>query len=540
LPYRWFLKGPLADRINFYPHDVLPRRLEDAEALLRGRFPFCCDTVEVKEGSIFDKRAPTNEWLEALHGFQWLPPLAAAGGDAARTLATNLISQWLRRHGRYTEPAWLPQVLARRLINIFCHGRLVLANAEVLWRSKVFVSLREQSQMLARIAQEAPEGLPRLESATAIVLSNACLDRNERRLAFGLNLLEEECARQILPDGGHVSRKPEALLHSYRCLTLAIDALAALGLELPQVLRSAHDRMAPMLRFFRHGDGALALFNGGHECDPRALAALLARDEVRGQPFGHARHSGFHRIALAKTLVVMDCGAPPPLAFASDAHAGCLSFEFSTGGQRVIVNCGAGGAGQAKWDDVLSATAAHSTVTVADTSMASVLPTGWLRRLVGPRLLGGPNGVNTNRLENARGSRIEASHDGYVGEFGIRHERQVTLAPQGLTLTGFDRLVPVDQRRRRSQSIPFAARFHIHPDVRMSPSQGGDILLRLPNGEGWRFRAGGGQVSTEESIYLGSDSVRRTEQLVISGAVRDAPAEIAWAFEQIGSDPSPA
>jgi uncharacterized heparinase superfamily protein len=422
------------------------------------------------------------------------------------------------------------------LVNIFCHGRLVLSNSEVLWRSKVFVSLREQSQMLARVALEAPVGLPRLECAAAIILSNACLVRNERRLALGLKLLEEECTRQILPDGGHINRQPEALLLSYRCLTMVIDALAAMGQPPPQSLRSAHDRMALMLRFFRHGDGALALFNGGHEGDARSIAALLARDDVGGLPLGHARHSGFHRIALAKTLVVMDCGAPPPLAYAADAHAGCLSFEFSAGGQRLIVNCGAGGAGQTKWDDVLAATAAHSTVTIADTSMASALPSGWLRLLVGPRLLGGPHGVSTSRIESMSGSRIEASHDGYVDEFGIRHERQLTLSPQGVALTGFDRLVPMGSRKRRSESVPFAARFHIHPDVRMSPSQGGDILLKLPNGEGWRFRAGGGQVSTEESVYLGTDSVRRTEQLVITGAVRDSPAEIAWTFEQIGAD----
>jgi hypothetical protein len=29
--------------------------------------------------------------------------------------------------------------------------------------------------------------------------------------------------------------------------------------------------------------------------------------------------------------------------------------------------------------------------------------------------------------------------------------------------------------------------------------------------------------------------VRRTEQLVINGSVKDSPAEIAWVFEQIGA-----
>ena len=96
-------------------------------------------------------------------------------------------------------------------------------------------------------------------------------------------------------------------------------------------LRNARDRMAPMLRFFRHGDGGLALFQGGLESDPRMIAGLLARDEVRGQPFQHARHSGYQRLAAARTIVQMDCGAVPPGAFAHAAHAGFLAFELSSG-----------------------------------------------------------------------------------------------------------------------------------------------------------------------------------------------------------------
>ena len=47
--------------------------------------------------------------------------------------------------------------------------------------------------------------------------------------------------------------------------------------------------------------------------------------------------------------------------------------------------------------------------------------------------------------------------------------------------------------------------------------------------------AAGRQLSVEESVYLGSDTVRRTEQLVVTGAVKDQPREAAWVFEQIGS-----
>ena len=532
--YRRLLKGPLADRIVFHPYDAMPRRLEDADAVLHGKFRFNGESVEVKEGSIFDKPAPSQRWAEALHGFEWLPPLSAAGGDAARTLATNLISQWIKRNGKYAEPASKAHVVARRLIHIFAHGRSVLSNSDMLWRSKVFVSLRDQSRLLARIAGEAPEGLPRFEAAAALALSGACLADSPKRLEAGLAMLDAEIAGQILPDGGHISRSPEGLLHAYRIITMVMDALTAIAHPIPHELRNAHDRMAPMIRFFRHGDGALALFNGGHETDTRMIAGLLARDEVRGQPFAHAPHSGCQRMAAGRTLLIMDCGTPPPGAFSVDAHASCLAFEMSAGTHRIVVNCGAAGnVRRAPWDSALRATAAHSTLTLADTSTGAILRAGLPRDFLGPRLIDGVRAIETRRVETPQGWMVEASHDGYVALFGVRHERQVTLGLHGTMLVGADRLLPKD--KLRGTGLPFVIRFHIHPDVRVSQSQSGDVLLKLPNGDGWRFRAGV-PVAIEESVYLGGDILRRTEQLVLSGTLANTAVEVAWAFEQIGRE----
>ena len=532
--YRRFLAGPLADHIVFHPWDAAPRRLEDADHLLRGRFRFHGQTVEVPDGiSVFDLPPPNMAWQEALHGFQWLPALSTAGGEPARRLATNLIGQWVRRHGRYSEPVWLPHVMARRLANIFSHGRLVIMNSELTWRSRLFVSSREQVRTLERISQEAPDGLPRLEAAAVLALSGICLDDSARRLERGLQRLESEVARQILPDGGHVSRSPQALLCAYRHVIMVMESLSAIGQEPPHSVRNAHDRMAPMLRFFRHGDGALALFNGGAECDPRMVSGLLARDEIRGQPFFHARHSGYQRLSASRTLCLLDCGKTPPGGFSLAAHAGSGAMELSSGADRIVVNCGTGGLSHPCWNTALRATAAHSTLTVADTSSAALIPAGLARDLLGARLLGGPRDATSRRVETPQGWSVEAMHDAYADAFGVRHERHVTMSPQGLIVTGRDRLLPTGQSFHAG--LNYAVRFHIHPDVRVSRLEGGGILLKLPSGEGWRFRAAGGQLDVEESVYLGGTVVRRSEQLVVNGSMKDAPADIAWVFEQVGA-----
>ena len=69
-------------------------------------------------------------------------------------------------------------------------------------------------------------------------------------------------ARQILPDGGHISRNPGALIELLVDLLPLRTAFTARNIAPPPALLNAIDRMMPMLRFFRHGDGNFALFNG--------------------------------------------------------------------------------------------------------------------------------------------------------------------------------------------------------------------------------------------------------------------------------------
>ena len=528
--YRRLLQGQLADHFTVQPYDTLPRRLEDADAMLRGRFRFHGETVDVKDGeSIFDMNPPSAAWAAALHGFEWLPPLSTAGGDNSHKLATNLIAQWIKRHARYSEPVWSPQIIATRLVHLFCNGKFVVSNSEITWRSKLYVALREQAKILERTWREAPEGLPRLQAAAALALSGACIEDISKRLEAGLAALESEVETQILPDGGHKSRSPEALLVAWRHVMMVLETLAALNLEPPHGLRNAADRAATMIRFFRHGDGALGLFQGGLESDARMVTGLLARDEVRGTPFHHARHSCYQRLTAARAIVLMDVGRVQPDGYSAGGHASFLAFEFSSGDSRIVVNCGAGGITHRSWNAALRATAAHSTVTIGDVSSAGVLPPGLVRDMLGPRLTGGPADCVSRRVETSQGWTVEAVHDGYLEAFGLRHERQVTLSPQGLMLTGRDRLIAAAHPPQAS----FAVRFHIHPDVRVSRLEGGGVLLKLPNGEGWRFRAGGGLLEVEESVYLGGGIVRRAEQLVITGALREAQTEVAWVFEQI-------
>ena len=235
------------------------------------------------------------------------------------------------------------------------------------------------------------------------------------------------------------------------------------------------------------------------------IAGLLARDDVRGQPFHHARHSGYQRLAAGRSLAACWIAARRRTgAFALDAHAGCLALRIVAPAPTASWSIAAPAAlTHPAWDAALRATAAHSTLTLADTSSAADPAAGPCARPAGaaPDWAGRVSRVAPAQ-ETAQGWTVEATHDAYVAALRLRHERQITLSPQGLMVTGA-RPAGAGRREQGGRRLPFAVRFHIHPDVRVSRLEGGGILLKLPSGEGWRFRAGGGELEVEESVYLG-------------------------------------
>ena len=119
--------------------------------------------------------------------------------------------------------------------------------------------------------------------------SPAICAANARRLI-------EELRSQILPDGGHISRNPGALIELLVDLLPLRQLFSARQLQPPQALNNAIDRMMPMLRFFRHADGNFAQFNGMGPTPVDLLATVLAYDDARGAPVSNAPHSGYQRI----------------------------------------------------------------------------------------------------------------------------------------------------------------------------------------------------------------------------------------------------
>jgi uncharacterized heparinase superfamily protein len=302
-------------------------------------------------------------------------------------------------------------------------------------------------------------------------------------------------------------------------------ALVAGRAEIPVALLGAIDRMAPMLRAYRHGDGGLAVFNGGWEEDRKAVDAVLSQAGAKGQALSSAPHTGYMRMSANRATVLMDTGSPPPEGLDREAHAGALAFEASVGRQRLVVNCGSFPGDEGAWGRALRATAAHSTATLADRSSSEIRKDGGF-------------GERTAQVSAARGEMdgmvwLEAGHDGYVKDFGIAHRRRLRLDPSGDLLEGEDEFARTGPPKEGGEA--FCVRFHLHPETRASlVGDETSVLLRLASGAGWRFQGWGGVVALEESVYWGRpDTARRSEQINLTGHLGPRGARLKWRFHRI-------
>ena len=528
--YRWRFSGRTPERVLAVPFDLRVADPAIAQEIYYGLFQFSGVSVETGGSSPFEIEGTTPEWLKSLHGFRWLRHLRAASTDLSTANAKALVADWLKQSGsRIRGPAWEPETIAMRIIAWLQHAPLLLNRGDADFDRAVLKSLALQTRYLRIVTERMPAAQARLRARIALAMAILALPHAPAARRSVAQKLDEELALQILPDGGHYSRNPHDIPDVLSDLLPLRQLYRLLSTEPPAQLQGSIDRMIPAIRFFRHRDGSMARFNGMGATLHERIAAILRQDDTGASPVLHAPHSGYDRLDLGETTVIIDTGAPPPSIVSTHAHAGCLSLEMSSARQCFIVNCGVDTYGPVELRPLARATAAHSTATLHETSQARFVHSPTVQRIVGAPLTGGPVNVDCRRIDHDGTQGVLASHDAYVGRFGIVHERELRLHENGRLLDGIDRFhSPSSARKAGAQQA--TVRFHIHPDITPEQGSNGDIFLTGNSGECWIFVSPDQRATLEESLFFASSSgPRRSWQIVIIADLPQMPA-IRWRF----------
>ncbi len=528
------LRSRAPERLLIAPQDIRTADPTVAADIGSGYFAFGGKIVNAMGRSPFALEPASQAWARQLAGFGWLRHLRATDNVAIRARARGLIGDFLDVHAKPGAAlAWEPRVGARRMLSWLSQSPVILAGADRDFYGRFTMALETHRAFLERQLGSTLSGDDRLLVALTLAEYALCVDGTAASQRRGTEALAAELAAQITPDGGPISRKPQVLIDVLLDLLPLRQAYAARSVPAPQSLLNAIDRMMPMLRLFRHGDGSLALFNGMGQTAPELVATILAYDDARARPLGNAPYVGYQRLEAEGTVLVVDAGAPPPRAFSAAAHAGCLSFELSSGVRKIVINCGTPEGGRASAREAARSTAAHSTLVVDDTSSCRFAGGGALGRWLGEQVLAGPTKVTAERGERDGMASLALSHDGYAARFGTIHHRTLTLSATGDRLEGHDRLV--DAVRRPTGALPYALRFHIHPGFKARATPDGSaVRLDTPDGESWLFESDAEAFVEPSILFAAPGGPRPTVQIKVP-ADAATRAEIHWSLRRVAT-----
>lgn len=517
------------ERLLIAPQELEPGDPITARDIYGGHMVLAGRAVNTRGYSPFLAESPAPAWAEELHGFAWLRHFRDADVPMVRHHARALVAEWLgQKEGAGSPVARLPEVTARRMIAWLINANVLLTDTDHAFYTRFMRALARHAQVLEHQASQRGPGMARLLSAIGYAFYSLSALTGDSEGKRASRLIGAVLGEAVLADGAPLDRNPATALELAGLLIPLRQAYAARSRTPPAELQPAIDRLISFLRGLRHPTGELALVNGMGPSRFDLIGAVLDFDDGGGyrRVAGTENPSGYHRMERDGAVLIADAGWPLPAGVGGAAHAGALAFEFSAGGERLIVNCGAAPRGQPDLFEALRQTAAHSTLGIEGWSSAEfpAVPRsdGALCRPM--RAVGV---MPAEPVVDDAGEHLTMTSGGYAARFGVSHRRRLTLDGAG-HLTGEDMLVSQSGRRRPADMPPAVLRFHLHPRLTAAASAAGDYArIDCPDGTIWLFMVEDGRLSIEDSIYFGGLSTQRvTRQIVVPVAEADVP--VRW------------
>ncbi|MBX3485259.1 heparinase II/III family protein [Phenylobacterium sp.] len=518
--HRWATSRPRPDGFGVAPRDFRPPDVEAGRAVLAGAFVLAGQTLATGvRGDPWDRPSPSRAFAEALHRFDWLPGLIAAGPEGAGE-GLRLVLEWRRRFGRWNGFAWAPEVMARRVYNLACAGPALAARASEAEVSQLAADLARQARDLLGAGDVADAA----ERAACAAVAGAALRGvgGRRLLDRALAKLGRALGQTVDAEGGHATRRPDLALELLFDLQTLDEAMVQRGMAAPDAVQRAIDRLAGAVRFFTLDDGRLAAFQGGQPLSAPYVAAARAQDEAADRPTA-ASLGGYQRLDARHIQVAADVAAPPAGAWSRSAGVAPLALSVLVHGRRLIDATAGRGLGAA--------------ATVEAGELPARVLAGAPGSVLGPRLVDAEVVVDVQRHEAPGALWLDLAHHGWMARYGTMHQRRLYLDTLAGELRGEDRLTPTARAQGPDgrHFIPYALRFPLHAGVRALVSQDRrSVLLRLEGeADGWILRNDALDIALEPRAGGGAQLVLRGQRRADSGArvrwklapARQLPAE---------------
>lgn len=201
-------------------------------------------------------------WASYIHSFEWLYDLKAAQASESRFLARRLMDHWLQFHHKLGKPwiglSWRPDVVGYRIVNTLLLYDFFLTSASGPFSEKVLKSLFYQVCFLKRSYRKLSNPVQKFKTLYGIFMGEILFSKKPD---FPLKALEESIKGQLDFENLHITGSPTQLFILLRDLINIRLFSRKANFHYP-FLDHYIEKLTPIIRFLRHGNGTLMNFTG--------------------------------------------------------------------------------------------------------------------------------------------------------------------------------------------------------------------------------------------------------------------------------------
>ncbi len=280
--------------------------------------------------------------LTKLHSYYWLSSLKALATRDSAQKAIYLVESWLSKYKFFNKITWQGDILAERIFQLISSLKFMEAEQNVLVVHKIKEEMSLQIFHLILLYKLSRLGLYKINNNLKVIKALITFflakedddKKNDDNITKIIEFLNSEIKKNILSDGGHISRNPhKALLYLEDLLQIYYMLKNHKRFEIA-FIRTSIDRLALFVKSMRHPDGSLAIFNGGYLSDKNKIDYLLSLSNAPAEQSLNLRNSGYVKIVSENAAIFFDIGNK------TKNNNSLLSFELSVDNNKLITNLG--------------------------------------------------------------------------------------------------------------------------------------------------------------------------------------------------------
>ena len=470
---------------------------------------------------IWDFEKVKEQDYKKLNNFFWLFSIDL---KSSKNISISIIENWIKKNQRFNKKLWDIDILSKRIISWLSNSKLIYDEGNIEYKKKFNRLVFKQINHLINEINRSKDYNNKLVGCTAVILVGLAYD-HENFLNYGLDLLQKIINSSFDSEYFPKSRSIRQLAFYIKYFVLIRELIKDSSNEVPEYLDEIIFHLGKGYHFVWGSHKTSLLFNGNNESNLEEFDKYLTQQKYS---FKNTKIElgGYGILRNKNYLLAMDIGNNPENKFTENYQSGPLSFEFIFKDKKIFCNCGYHQNLKHKLNEISRSTAAHTTLVLNNTSITNFKKNakGSLQNKTNFRIL------NKNVVFEKNYWLIKGSHDGYLREFGIIHERSLEFYPEKNKLIGIDML----NKKNNFKSSNFEIRFHLMPNSKVTKTQDSKtVLIELEN-SGWRFYTEFGSINVETGLYFGNkNKFVENQNIYISGSTGNVNQDIKWEISKI-------